>query len=334
MKGGHKELIQKYTKEIGLCLVLILLFCIFSLVNPERFLSLNNFKTMMKQMPELGLLTMAIMLVILTGGNNLSNVATASLSGIISALVMRNLNSDGDGGLLCVVAGLVVGLVVALLCGALNGLFAAIIGVAAMLATLASSTFFEGISMNVTQGAAISGFPEIVYQMSRAEVAGIPVLFWIFIICAVIAQVLLTKTRWGRTVYMLGSNEVATEYSGITVKKELFKVYLLSAVFSFVAGIVMISRYNSAKVDYGSSYLLQSLTATVLGGVDISGGNGSIAGCVIAVMILQVISSGMNILNINRFFTDIITGAILITVLAFHYIAKIIKVKRAGKIRD
>ena len=264
----------------------------------------------------------------LTGGNNLSNVATAILSGIISALVMQKLNSNGEGGALCIVAGLVIGLLAALLCGALNGLFAAIIGVAAMLATLASSTFFEGISMNITQGAAISGFPEAVYQMSRAEIAGIPVLFLIFFICAVVAHILLTRTRWGRTVYMLGSNEVATEYSGVTVKKELFKVYLLSAVFSFVAGIIMISRYNSAKVDYGSSYLLQSLRATVLGGVDISGGNGSVIGCVLAVMILQVISSGMNILNVNRFFTDIITGAILITVLAFHYIAKVINSKR------
>ena len=150
MKSENTEILHKYAKEIGLCLVLILLFCIFSLINPERFLSVNNFKTMMKQLPELGLLTMAIMVVILTGGNNLSNVATAILSGIISALVMQKLNSDGEGGALCIVAGLVIGLLAALLCGALNGLFAAIIGVAAMLATLASSTFFEGISMTIT----------------------------------------------------------------------------------------------------------------------------------------------------------------------------------------
>lgn len=90
----------------------------------------------------------------------------------------------------------------------------------------------------------------------------------------------------------------------------------------------MISRYNSAKVDYGSSYLLQSLTASVLGGVDIQGGHGSVIGAVIAVMILQVLSSGMNILNVNRFFTDIITGAILIFVLALNFIFHKISEKR------
>ncbi len=311
---------RRYAKESVLLLVLILLFLIFSLISPERFLTANNLSTMVRQMPELGLLTLAIMVVILTGGNNLSNVATATLSGIITALIMSRLFAAGSTEPVSILAGLLGGLLTALLCGVLNGVFAAVIGVAAMLATLASSTFFKGISMNITQGAAISGFPVGFYNMSRADFLGIPVLFWIFIACAVITHILLAKTRWGRTVYMLGCNPVATEYSGVTVKKELFKVYLLSASLSFVAGIVMVSRYNSAKVDYGSSYLLQSLTASVLGGVDISGGGGSVAGSVIAVMILQVVSSGMNILNINRFFTDIITGAILILILALHFV--------------
>lgn len=127
---------------------------------------------------------------------------------------------------------------------------------------------------------------------------------------------------------MLGCNMTATEYAGVKVRKELLKVYLLSAALSFVGGFLMISRYNSAKVDYGSSYLLQSLTASVLGGVDIQGGHGSVIGAVIAVMILQVLSSGMNILNVNRFFTDIITGAILIFVLALNFIFHKISEKR------
>lgn len=311
-----------YAKELRLLGILIFLFLLFSVISPDRFLTGNNLTTMLRQMPELGLLTLAIMLVILTGGNNLSNVATAILSGIITALIMSRMFAAGSGEAVCILLGLLGGFVTALLCGALNGLFAAVIGVAAMLATLASSTFFEGISMNITQGAAISGFPDAFFQLSRASFLGIPVLFWIFLVCAVITHILLARTRWGRTVYMVGCNPVAAEYSGILVKKELFKVYILSAALSFVAGIVMVSRYNSAKVDYGSSYLLQSLTASVLGGVNIAGGDGSVVGSVIAVMILQVISSGMNILNVNRFFTDIITGAILILVLALNFVLK------------
>ena len=319
MKKALRAYAHSYIKEIRLFGILAALFIAFSAISPERFLSSGNLSTMVRQMPELGLLTLAIMLVIVTGGNNLSNVATAILSAIVMALVMSALYASGSSELISILAGLGSGLVVALLCGALNGLFSAVIGVAAMLATLASSTFFRGISMNITQGAAISGFPVGFYNMSRADFLGIPVLFWIFIVCAVVTHILLSHTQWGRSVYMLGCNPTATEYSGVTVKKVLFKIYLLSAALSFVAGVVMTSRYNSAKVDYGSSYLLQSLTASVLGGVEVTGGSGTVAGCVISVMILQVISSGMNILNVNRFFTDIITGAILILTLALNY---------------
>lgn len=310
----------KYTKELRLFAVFVALFLFFSIMSPDRFLTQNNIMTMLKQMPELGLLTIAIMLVILTKGNNLSNVATAILSGILAALVMAGLYKGGHSVALSIIVGLLAGFAAAMLCGILNGLFVAYIGVASMLTTLASSTFFKGISMNITQGRAISGFPEQVYGMSRTYFAGIPILCWIYIICIVTVHVMLEHTRWGRTVYMLGCNMTATEYAGVKVRKELLKVYLLSAALSFAGGFLMISRYNSAKVDYGSSYLLQSLTASVLGGVDIQGGHGSVIGAVIAVMILQVLSSGMNILNVNRFFTDIITGAILIFVLALNFI--------------
>lgn len=320
MRKRTQVFTHNYTKELRLFCILAVLFALFSVISPDRFLSSGNLSTMVRQLPELGLLTLAIMLALITGGNNLSNVATAILSAIVMAMVMSSLHEAGSPDWMSVSLGLVTGLAVALLCGVLNGLFVAVIGVAAMLATLASSTFFKGISMNITQGSAVSGFPVCFYNMSRADLLGVPVLFWIFLVCTVATHILLTHTRWGRSVYMLGCSPTATEYSGITVKKSLFRVYLLSAALSFVAGVVMTSRYNSVKVDYGSSYLLQSLTASVLGGVDVSGGDGTVVGCVISVMILQVISSGMNILNVNRFFTDIITGAILILTLTLNFV--------------
>lgn len=322
---------RRYTKEVRLFAVFVVLFLFFAVKSPDRFLTQNNLMTMLKQMPELGLLTIAIMMVILTKGNNLSNVATAILSGILSALAMGGLYRGGYSVAMSILLGLLAGFAVAMLCGILNGIFVAYIGVASMLATLASSTFFKGISMNITQGRAISGFPEQVYELSRTNFVGIPMLCWIYLICIVIAHMMLEHTRWGRTIYMLGCNMNATEYAGIEVKKELLKVYLLSAALSFAGGFLMISRYNSAKVDYGSSYLLQSLTASVLGGVDISGGSGSVIGAVIAVLILQVLSSGMNILNVNRFFTDMITGVILIFVLALNFVFRKINEKKLVK---
>ncbi len=297
----HRLSANPYSREIRLFVILAVIFIAMSLVNPRLFLSHGNLTTMAKQMPELGLMTLAMMLVVLTGSVNLSNVSTGILSGILCALVMSSLFKSGADSALCIGSGLAVGLFFALLCGFLNGFFVAVIGVAPMLATLASSTLFRGISLNITQGAAVSGFPRGFYLLSRQAFLGIPVLLWTFLIAAGVTHLLLTYTPWGRKVYMIGCNSLAAEYAGVTVRKELFKVYFLSAALSFLAGLVMISRYNSAKVDYGSSYLLQSLAACVLGAMDINGGRGSVLGVTIAVAVLQVISSGMNIMSVNRF---------------------------------
>ena len=110
------------------------------------------------------------------------------------------------------------------------------------------------------------------------------------------------------------------------------KVYLLSGVLAGIAGVFITSRYNSAKVDYGSSYMMQSVTAVVLGGTSIAGGKGTIAGTVIAVAIIQILSTGLNILGVNRYIINIITGAILIGVLVFrfavHRIGDLKKIKK------
>ena len=126
---------------------------------------------------------------------------------------------------------------------------------------------------------------------------------------------------------MLGCNETATRFSGINTKKVILSTYIYSAILSSISGIIMMSRYNSAKVDFGSSYLMQSITAVVLGGVSISGGHGNILGTVIAVAIIQIISKGLNLINVDRNIVDIIMGIILITVLAIRYISKVLSDK-------
>ena len=128
----------------------------------------------------------------------------------------------------------------------------------------------------------------------------------------------------GREVYMIGCNETATRFSGIKTKKVLLLVYIYSGVLYGMAGTLIASRYCSAKTDYGSSYLMQALTAVVLGGTNIMGGSGSVAGTVLAVLIIQTISTGFNIYGINRYIINIFTGAILIVILAIRYITGVV----------
>jgi ribose/xylose/arabinose/galactoside ABC-type transport system permease subunit len=121
---------------------------------------------------------------------------------------------------------------------------------------------------------------------------------------------------------------VATYFSGINTKKVVMLVYLYAAVMAAMAAIIMTSRYNSAKVDYGSSYLLQSVAIVVLGGTDIAGGYGKVVGTVVAAGIVQVLSSGLNLIGINRFIVDVTMGVLLIAVLLLNYF---ISKRRQGK---
>ncbi|HHV98769.1 MAG TPA: ABC transporter permease [Clostridiaceae bacterium] len=322
---------RRFSKEWMLVGVFIFLFALMSILSPDKFLSLNNLQSMAFQLPEFGLLSLAMMVVIVTGGINLSLTSTAALSGIMGAFALSIMNSAGfDVGLTIAVA-IVVSVLTSLLCGLINGSIISYIGVSPILVTLGTMTLFEGISLNFTKGGAISGFPEQYYWFGNGTILQIPVPMIIFIVFIVLTYIMLEHTPWGLCVYMSGCNPLATMYSGINVKKVLLKVYLFSALLTSVSSVIMTSRYNSAKVDYGSSYLLQSITAVVLGGTNIAGGYGKVMGTVTATLILQVLSSGLNLLGVKRYIVDVIMGAILILILAINFINSNIKFKTKNK---
>lgn len=311
---------QKYAKEWILFGFFVLLFIVMSILSPQTFLSIDNLQSMAFQLPELGIISLAMMVVIVTGGINLSVTSTTALSGIVAAFTLSGMNAAGANIVLTLVAAIIAAIATALICGTINGVVVSYIGVPAMLVTLGTMTLFEGISLKFTNGGAISGFPEQYYWFGNGTILNIPVPMIFFIVVIAITIILLEHTPWGFSVYMVGCNPTATMFSGINVKKVLMKVYLFSAFLCSISAIIMTSRYNSAKVDYGSSYLMQSITAAVLGGTDISGGYGKVVGTVIATAILQVVSSGLNIFGINRYIVDIIMGFILIVVLTIDFI--------------
>lgn len=310
---------RKYSKEWILAGVFGVLFILMSVLSPTRFLSMDNLQSMAFQLPELGIISLAMMVVIVTGGINLSITSSTALSAIATAFTLIKLNEQGVPIVITVSAAILVSVAVALICGALNGAVVALVGVSPILVTLGTMTLFEGVSLNITKGGAISGLPEQFFWFGNGTILAIPVPILLFIGVVIVTQIVLEKTPWGMSVYMAGCNPKATMYSGINVKKVLFKVYLYSAGLGSIAAIIMTSRYNSAKVDYGSSYLLQSVAAAVLGGTDVAGGYGKVMGTVVAVGIIQVVSSGLNILGVSRYIVDIIMGLILIAVLTLNF---------------
>lgn len=312
-----RKLWQKHPNELVLAGILAGLFCVIGALSPRQFLSVNNLRSMMFQMSEFGFIAIGMMAVILTGGISLSIVSQAALSSIVGAFILTSplTQSSPALGIILAIAACVI---VSALSGALNAFFVAVVGVAPILVTLGTMTLYNGISLNFTKGGAISGFPDAYSIIGNEMLLGIPIPILLYALGAAVSYFLLERSAWGTEIYSIGCNETAARFSAINTRKALMKLYIFSGVMAGVSGIIMSSRYNSAKSDYGSSYLMQSVAAVVLGGTRITGGHGTVAGTVLAVCIIQIVTSGMNILGVNRYVIDIVIGGILILVLTFR----------------
>ena len=310
-----------------LILLLLSLWVVFALAIGERFFSVNTLQSMAFQMPELGILSLAMMLALLSGGLNLSIIATANLTGLTIAFVLTRMvpGSEGVAWVGWQFAAIAAGFAVAGLIGLVNGYVIAYLGVSPILATLGTMTLCKGIAIGLTRGNVISGFPDPIIFIGNGTVFGVPFALVVFALCAVPVAILLNASPFGTKVYMIGSNEKATRYSGVDTRAVLLKLYVLSSLLAGVAAVVMMARFNSANAAYGESYLLVTILAAVLGGVDPFGGFGKVGGLVLALVILQMISSAFNLLNLSQFLTLAIWGGILIAVAAVPHLRGLLR---------
>lgn len=317
---------KRYSNTIILTIFLVIVFAFMSILSPDRFLSLRSFQSMAYQLPELGILTLAMLISIISGGINLSTVNTASLSGVVSALIMVNFikpEMNNATVILWISIAIIAAIATSLLCGLFNGFLIGIVEVTPILVTLGTLTLYRGIALLIAGGRAggISGLPSQFLWIGNERVFNIPVAFLIFVVVTVIIFIIM-KTSFGLSLYMIGTNPVAAKFSGINTGMVLLKTYVLSGLLCGITSVIMISRYNSAKADYGISYLIISILAVILGGVSIAGGQGSLRDVIIALALLQMISTGFNIFGLGRqrYVVDIIWGALIILMLIINFI--------------
>ena len=305
--------------NIGLSALLAVLLVFFGLLIGGDFFSASVLRSMAFQMPELGILSLAMMITLLSGGLNLSIIATANLCALTMAYVLTQFvpGAEGFAWGAWQVAAVLAGFAVAALIGLINGYVIAYLGVSPILATLGTMTMVKGISVGLTRGNVISGFPEPIQFVANGTVLGVPFAMFIFALCAIPVAVMLRRTPFGNAIYMMGSNPEATRFSGIRTRRVTMKIYVLSSLLAGVAALVMLSRFNSANASYAESYLLVTILAAVLGGTDPFGGFGKVGGLILALIILQVISSAFNLLGFSQFLTIAIWGGLLIATSAF-----------------
>ena len=254
-------------------LLLAALWVVFAIAIGDRFFSVNTLQSIAFQMPELGILSLAMMLALLSGGLNLSIIATANLSGLTIAFLLTHYipGSQGVAWLGVQVLAIAAGFAVAALVGLVNGLVIAYLGVSPILATLGTMTLCKGLAIGLTRGNVISGFPEPIVFIGNGTVFGVPFALIVLALCALPVALMLNATPFGAKVYMIGSNEKATRYSGVDTR-----AVPALRVLSLLAGWPRWSCWHvhPANAAYGESYLLVTILAAVLGGADPFGGFG------------------------------------------------------------
>ena len=297
-----------------LAIIDVTVFVAMSLAMPGLFLSHGNLLSMAVQFPGYGLLALAMAVPMITGGIDLSIISLSNLAAILAALTMRSLAGSGSSAwsVSVVVLSAALSLAVGALGGLLNGLIISSIGVTPILATLATGLVFSGIAVVLTGGSAIFGLPAAFSWIGNGGIAGLPVPVVVFALAAALLSAILSRTAFGAKAYLLGANAVASAYAGIDTQTVLLKTYATSGIYAAAAGLVIAARANSAKADYGSAYLLLSILICVLAGVSPFGGSGRVLGIVLAVLALQFLSSGLNLLGVNTFATELVWGAVLL----------------------
>ena len=293
------ELIAEY----AVLALLAIVFAWLAFASPA-FLSTQNIFNILNQNAPLAIVACAGTLVIIGGGFDLSTGAIVGVAAVFAAWVAVNIDPT---------LGLLLAPVVGLALGITNGLVIVGLRIHSFLATLASSLVYGGFALFITGGFLISvtAFPEFT-QLGRAKIEGLNYAVLVFIAFAAAMWIILDATPLGRYIYALGGNEEAAVLSGVRVKRVRIATFALSGLAAGLAGAITVSRIASGQPQTGEGVALQAIAAIILGGTSIYGGKGAIWRSIAGVYLLALIGNGFNILNIDPFLKDLVTGLIII----------------------
>ncbi len=294
--------------EYGIAMVLLLLIIIFSAAS-DNFLSVNTVMTILKQVSITGIISVGMTFVILTGGIDLSVGSIAGVSSVTAAIFMlKGLNIP----LTCVLT-----TATALMYGVLNGLCVTKLNMPPLIATLGTQTALRGIAYIVAGGLPVFGFSAVFGNFAKTSIARIPFMVILMAAIFLAGRFILDRCNFGRYIYGVGGNEEASFLSGISVVKTKLAAYAVSGMLAGIAGLVLLSRTNSGQPSAGVGYEMDAITAVVLGGVSLNGGQGRISQVMIGVLIMGVLSTGMIMLGINDYVQQLIRGLVLIAAVTF-----------------
>jgi simple sugar transport system permease protein len=288
-------------------------------ISGGAFLSPFNLQSMAGQLPEIGFLAIGVMLAMCAGngGIDLSGIALANLSGVLSAVVVGSFLSGTDQQATYSLAFIALALLIGLTGGIFNGLLISRLNITPILCTLGTQMLFTGIAVVVSDGRAVAvGTPDLLSEIGNGLFLGVPISFLIFIGVAAFIAALLKFTPFGLWLMLMGTNPKAAHFAGFPKTGVLIATYATSGVLSGLAGVIIAARNVNVKWDYGTSYLLIAILIAVMAGVRPEGGYGRVVCVVLATIALQLMSSMLNFGGLSNFVRDFAWGALLLTFLA------------------
>lgn len=294
-------------REAGISVFIVILVLSVTLRTP-RFLSVDNFQDILLNISILAIVALGQTMVILTHGIDLSVSSMIGLVAMMVAFVVKQ--NPGIPVVLAAVLGLALGMVL----GMINGLIIAYGKVPPIITTLGTLSVYRGLVFYYSQGTWINSFelPASFKLLSKGTPLGLPNMVIIAILVAVIVYYFLNYTRTGRNIYAVGSNPDAATLAGIRKDRIIFLVYVLSGLAAGLAAVLWASRFESAQTNTALGFELQTVAASVVGGVSISGGVGTVPGVLLGALLLGIIQNALTIIRISPFWQLAVQGLLIL----------------------
>ena len=311
--------------QFALVLCLLLLWVLMTILSPV-FLTTTNILNLLRQSSMVGIASLGMCLIVLSGEIDLS---IAPMQAAVGVLVVYLLNITGSI-LLSFTAGLAAGVIV-------SGMIATLVtkgNIASLIVTLGMASVVKGVTLVVTNSASIQNSNNSLGWIGTGYIGPIPVPIIIFFILIVVFYLFLNRTIYGRNFYAIGGNQNAARLSGLNVIRYKYAGFIIGGLMSALAAIILTSRLNSGQPTAGTGFEMQVISAVVLGGVSLNGGRGTLPGVIIGVFILSTLQNGLTLLNVNSFYQELIRGVVLLLAVYLDGRKKNIKTSRKKELRE
>ena len=301
---------------------LIFLVAVFSALSPS-FVTIDNFANVMRQVSITAIIATGLTFVILTAEIDLSVASVANAAGIVIAFFTMQeayvniANLPLPGGL-----AIVMGLLACLALGVVNAVGITVIGIPSFIMTLAMMQIGAGICALLVRGQIAYNIPPLIKTLGSGTIGPFPAIVVVACVFLLVGHLVLTYTRFGRYVYMVGGNREAAEYSGVNVKLIIGSVMVIGAVCAGVAGMLGVAYFGSAQQNEFDDFLLDSIAAVVVGGTSLFGGRGGIPNTIVGLLVLGVLNNGLDHIDIDSFLKILIRGLILLLALIINVYAQ------------